>query len=59
VKDLAASTRTAQLAADVIGAPLGSIVKSLIFLGNKALDTAYADIALDCVVPVLAFAYFR
>jgi prolyl-tRNA editing enzyme YbaK/EbsC (Cys-tRNA(Pro) deacylase) len=32
VKELSASTRTAQLAADAVGAPLGSIVKSLIFI---------------------------
>ena len=32
VKELAASTRTAQLAADAVGAPLGSIVKSLVFI---------------------------
>ena len=32
VKELAASTRTAQLAADAVGTPLGSIVKSLIFI---------------------------
>ncbi len=34
VKELAASTRTAQLAADAVGAPLGSIVKSLIFIAD-------------------------
>lgn len=32
VKELAASTRTAQLAADAVGTSLGSIVKSLIFI---------------------------
>ena len=32
VKELAASTRTAQLAADAVGTPLGSIVKSLVFI---------------------------
>ena len=34
VKELDASTRTAQLAADAVGTPLGSIVKSLIFLAS-------------------------
>lgn len=34
VKELAASTRTAQLAADAVGTPLGSIVKSLIFIAS-------------------------
>jgi Cys-tRNA(Pro) deacylase len=32
VRELSASTRTAQLAADAVGTPLGSIVKSLIFI---------------------------
>ena len=32
VKELAASTRTAQLAADAVGTSLGSIVKSLVFI---------------------------
>jgi len=32
VKELEASTRTAQLAADAVGSSLGSIVKSLIFI---------------------------
>ncbi|MBI5033433.1 MAG: YbaK/EbsC family protein [Chloroflexi bacterium] len=32
IKELAASTRTAQLAADAVGTSLGSIVKSLIFI---------------------------
>ncbi len=34
VKELPSSTRTAQLAADAVGAPLGSIVKSLIFIAS-------------------------
>jgi prolyl-tRNA editing enzyme YbaK/EbsC (Cys-tRNA(Pro) deacylase) len=34
VKELDASTRTAQLAADAVGTPLGSIVKSLIFIAS-------------------------
>jgi prolyl-tRNA editing enzyme YbaK/EbsC (Cys-tRNA(Pro) deacylase) len=34
ITELSASTRTAQLAADAVGAPLGSIVKSLIFVAN-------------------------
>jgi Cys-tRNA(Pro) deacylase len=34
VKELAASTRTAQLAADAVGTSLGSIVKSLIVMAN-------------------------
>ena len=34
VKELSASTRTAQLAADAVGTPLGSIVKSLIVMAN-------------------------
>jgi prolyl-tRNA editing enzyme YbaK/EbsC (Cys-tRNA(Pro) deacylase) len=34
VQELSASTRTAQLAADAVGAPLGSIVKSLIFIAS-------------------------
>lgn len=34
VKELPASTRTAPLAADAVGAPLGSIVKSLIFIAD-------------------------
>ncbi len=32
IKELAASTRTAQLAADAVGTALGSIVKSLVFV---------------------------
>ena len=32
VQELSASTRTAQLAADAVGTPLGSIVKSLVFI---------------------------
>jgi prolyl-tRNA editing enzyme YbaK/EbsC (Cys-tRNA(Pro) deacylase) len=32
VQELSASTRTAQMAADAVGAPLGSICKSLIFI---------------------------
>ncbi len=32
VQELAESTRTAQMAADAVGTPLGSIVKSLIFI---------------------------
>lgn len=31
IRELPSSTRTAQLAADAVGAPLGSIVKSLVF----------------------------
>ncbi|MBI3537825.1 MAG: YbaK/EbsC family protein [Chloroflexi bacterium] len=34
VKELDASTRTASLAAQAVNAPLGSIVKSLVFLAN-------------------------
>jgi prolyl-tRNA editing enzyme YbaK/EbsC (Cys-tRNA(Pro) deacylase) len=34
IKELSASTRTAQLAAEAVGAPLGSIVKSLIFIAD-------------------------
>lgn len=34
VQELAESTRTAQMAADVVGTPLGSIVKSLIFIAD-------------------------
>jgi len=34
VLELARSTRTAQLAAEAVGAPLGSIVKSLVFLAD-------------------------
>lgn len=34
VQELPASTRTAQLAAEAIGAPLGSIVKSILFLAD-------------------------
>jgi prolyl-tRNA editing enzyme YbaK/EbsC (Cys-tRNA(Pro) deacylase) len=34
VKELSASTRTAQLAADAVGAPLGSIVKSLVVMAH-------------------------
>ncbi len=34
VQELDASTRTAQLAADAVGAPLGSIVKSLVFIAD-------------------------
>jgi prolyl-tRNA editing enzyme YbaK/EbsC (Cys-tRNA(Pro) deacylase) len=34
VKELSASTRTAQLAADAVGVPLGRIVKSLIFIAD-------------------------
>ena len=38
IKELDASTRTAQLAADAVGAPLGSIVKSLVFIaGERAI----------------------
>jgi prolyl-tRNA editing enzyme YbaK/EbsC (Cys-tRNA(Pro) deacylase) len=32
IKELASSTRTAQLAAEAVGTPLGSIVKSLVFV---------------------------
>ena len=34
VKELPSSTRTAQLAADAVGTPLGSIVKSLVFIAD-------------------------
>jgi prolyl-tRNA editing enzyme YbaK/EbsC (Cys-tRNA(Pro) deacylase) len=34
VQELAASTRTAQLAADAVGTALGSIVKSLVFIAD-------------------------
>ncbi len=34
VRELPTSTRTAQLAADAVGAPVGSIVKSLVFITN-------------------------
>lgn len=34
IKELPASTRTAQLAAEAVGAPLGSIVKSLVFIAD-------------------------
>jgi prolyl-tRNA editing enzyme YbaK/EbsC (Cys-tRNA(Pro) deacylase) len=34
VKELAASTHTAQLAADAVGTALGSIVKSLVFIAD-------------------------
>lgn len=33
-RELPSSTRTAQLAADAVGAPLGSIVKSLVFIAD-------------------------
>jgi|GEM_PF-547847 len=46
VKELAASTRTAQLAADAVGAPLGSIVKSLVFVASDD-RTALALVAGD------------
>ncbi|MBI5650463.1 MAG: YbaK/EbsC family protein [Chloroflexi bacterium] len=35
VKELSASTRTAQLAADAVGTALGSIVKSLVFIADE------------------------
>jgi prolyl-tRNA editing enzyme YbaK/EbsC (Cys-tRNA(Pro) deacylase) len=35
VKELPASTRTAQLAADAVGTPLGSIVKSLVVIAHE------------------------
>ena len=35
VKELSASTRTAQLAADAVGTPLGSIVKSLVVMTHE------------------------
>lgn len=34
IKELPSSTRTAQLAADAVGTPLGSIVKSLVFIAD-------------------------
>lgn len=34
VKELSASTRTAALAAEAVGTPLGSIVKSLVFIAD-------------------------
>jgi len=34
IKELPSSARTAQLAADAVGAPLGSIVKSLVFVAD-------------------------
>ncbi len=34
IRELPASTRTAQLAADAVGASLGSIVKSLVFIAD-------------------------
>lgn len=38
IQELSSSTRTAQLAADAVGAPLGSIVKSLVFIaGDKTV----------------------
>jgi Cys-tRNA(Pro) deacylase len=36
VKELSASTRTALLAADAVGAALGSIVKSLVFIADDS-----------------------
>lgn len=34
IRELPSSTRTAQLAADAVGTPLGSIVKSLVFIAD-------------------------
>ena len=45
VKELDASTRTAQLAADAVGTPLGSIVKSLVFIADE--QTTLALVAGD------------
>jgi prolyl-tRNA editing enzyme YbaK/EbsC (Cys-tRNA(Pro) deacylase) len=35
IRELPASTRTAQLAADAVGTSLGSIVKSLVFMADR------------------------
>ncbi|MBI3913478.1 MAG: YbaK/EbsC family protein [Chloroflexi bacterium] len=40
VQELTASTRTAQLAADAVGAPLGAIVKSLVMMADDRLILA-------------------
>ncbi len=49
VKELPASTRTAQLAADAVGTPLGSIVKSLVFIvdGRSVLALVAGDMRAD------------
>ena len=49
VKELPASTRTAQLAADAVGTPLGSIVKSLVFIvdGRAVLALVAGDMRAD------------
>ncbi len=45
VQELSASTRTAQLAADAVGAPLGAIVKSLVLIAGA--QTILALVAGD------------
>ncbi len=40
IKELPSSTRTAQLAADAVSAPLGSIVKSLVFIADDKVVLA-------------------
>ncbi|MBN1138197.1 MAG: YbaK/EbsC family protein, partial [Anaerolineae bacterium] len=47
VRELPADTSTAEAAARAVDAPLGSIVKSLVFLADEATDVAYRA-ASDC-----------
>ncbi|MDE3087957.1 MAG: YbaK/EbsC family protein [Chloroflexota bacterium] len=49
VRELPSSTRTAQLAADAVGTPLGSIVKSLVFIadGRSVLALVAGDQRAD------------